>query len=142
MKYTDKDGEKKTPIVIHRAILWAIGRFFAYIIEETKWVFPTWLAPEQVRIIPVADAFNDYANKVCEELKSHDFRVSVDEWGDSFNKKIRNAELLKIPYILIVWEKEVWANTVSVREFVSKEQYTLKLNEFVDKLVEIVKSKK
>ena len=142
LKYTDKDGEKKTPIVIHRAILWAIGRFFAYIIEETKWVFPTWLAPEQVRIIPVADAFNDYANKVCEELKAHDFRASVDEWWDSFDKKIRNAELLKIPYILIVWEKEVWANTVSVREFVSKEQYTLSLNEFVDKLVEIVKSKK
>ena len=142
LKYTDKDGEKKTPIVLHRAILWAIGRFFAYIIEETKWVFPTWLAPEQVRIIPVADAFNDYANKVCEELRAHDFRASVDEWWDSFNKKIRNAELLKIPYILIVWEKEVWANTVSVREFVSKEQYTLKLNEFVDKLAEIVKSKK
>ena len=142
LTYIDKDGAKKTPVVLHRAVFGSIDRTIAFYLEQTKWILPTWLSPEQVKIIPVADAFNDYANKVCEELRAHDFRVSVDEWWDSFNKKIRNAELLKIPYILIVGEKEVGANTVSVREFVSKEQYTLSLNEFVNKLDEIVKSKK
>ena len=136
LKYTDKDWEKKTPIVLHRAILWAIGRFFAYLIEETKWNFPFWLAPEQIKIVPVADPFIDYANKVCEELKKEDIRASVDTSPDSLNKKIRNAELMKVPYILIVGEKEVGSNWVSVRVFKTKEQYEQPLNEFVKAMVE------
>jgi threonyl-tRNA synthetase len=141
LKYTDKDWEKKTPIVLHRAILWAIGRFFAYLIEETKWNFPFWLAPEQVKIVPVADPFIDYANKVCEELAKENIRVSVDTSDDSLNKKIRNAELMKIPYILIVGEKEVNSNWVSVRVFKTKEQYEQPLNEFVKAMVDKINTK-
>ena len=136
LKYTDKDWEKKTPIVLHRAILWAIGRFFAYLIEETKWNFPFWLAPEQVKIVPVADPFIDYANKVCEDLKKENLRASVDDSPDSLNKKIRNAELMKVPYILIVGEKEVNSNWVSVRVFKTKEQYEQSETEFIKAMVE------
>lgn len=136
LTYNDKDGEKKTPVVIHRAIFGTFDRFTAFLLEETKWVFPLWLAPEQVRILPVADVFSDYADKVCEELKKSNFRVSVDRSSDSLNKKIRNAELTKVPYILIVWEKEVNAEWVSVREFKTKDQYEKSMKDFIDMLIE------
>ncbi len=136
LEYTDKDGEKKTPVVIHRAIFGTFDRFTAFLLEETKWVFPFWLAPQQIRILPVADPFIDYANKVCEDLRKENIRVSVDTSADSLNKKIRNAELMKVPYILIVWEKEVNSNWVSVRVFKTKEQYEQSEAEFINAAVE------
>ena len=136
LEYTDKDGEKKTPVVIHRAIFGTFDRFTAFLLEETKWVFPFWLAPEQVKILPVADPFIDYANKVCEDLKKENIRASVDNTPDSLNNKIRNAELMKIPYILVVWEKEVNSNWVSVRVFKTKEQYEQSEAEFIKAAVE------
>lgn len=136
LEYTDKDGEKKTPVVIHRAIFGTFDRFTAFLLEETKWVFPFWLAPEQVKILPVADPFIDYANKVCEDLRKENIRVSVDTSADSLNKKIRNAELMKVPYILIVGEKEVNSEWVSVRVFKTKEQYEQSEAEFIKAAVE------
>jgi len=136
LTYNDKDGEKKTPVVIHRAIFGTFDRFTAFLLEETKWVFPLWLAPEQVKILPVADVFVDYADKVYDELKKCNFRVSVDRSSDSLNKKIRNAEITKVPYILIVWEKEQNSGWVSVREYKTKEQYEKSMKSFIDMLVE------
>ena len=136
LTYTDSDGNKKTPVVLHRAVFGSIDRTIAYYLEETKWVFPFWLAPEQVKIVPVADPFIDYANKVCEDLKKENIRASVDNTPDSLNKKIRNAELMKIPYILVVWEKEVNSNWVSVRVFKTKEQYEQSEAEFIKAAVE------
>ncbi len=132
LTYNDKDGEKKTPVVIHRAIFGTFDRFTAFLLEETKWVFPLWLAPEQIKIVTVADAFSDYAHKVCNDLRTNNFRVSVDESWDSLNKKIRNAELKKIPYILILWEKEQKSGWVSVRVFKTKEQYEQSFEEFLN----------
>ena len=141
LEYTDKDWEKKTPVVIHRAIFGTFDRFTAFLLEETKWVFPFWLAPEQVKILPVADPFLDYANKVCEDLRKENIRASVDTSADSLNKKIRNAELMKVPYILIVWEKEVDSNWVSVRVFKTKEQYEQSETEFIKTAVEKIDTK-
>ena len=95
-----------------------------------------WLAPEQIRIIPVADAFSDYARKVANKMKEKNLRVHVDESSDSFSKKIRNAEVEKVPYILIVGEKEEKAESVSVRVLKTKEQYEKSASEFVDMIVE------
>ena len=95
-----------------------------------------WLAPEQIRIIPVADAFSDYARKVVNKMKEKNLRVHVDESSDSFSKKIRNAEVEKVPYILIVGEKEEKAESVSVRVLKTKEQYEKSANEFVEMIVE------
>ena len=136
LTYNDKDGEKKTPVVIHRAIFGTFDRFTAFLLEETKWVFPLWLAPEQIKIVTVADAFSDYAHKVCNDLRTNNFRVSVDESWDSLNKKIRNAELKKIPYILILWEKEQNSGWVSVRVFKTKEQYEQSFEEFLNAMKE------
>ncbi|MDR3168384.1 MAG: hypothetical protein LBU27_01070 [Candidatus Peribacteria bacterium] len=104
------------------------------LIEHFAGAFPLWLAPEQVRIIPVADAFMSYAQQVAEQLKGQQFRVSIDDDSNSFGKKIRNAEIRKVPYILIIGEKEEKADSVSVREFKTKEQYELGKKEFVEKI--------
>lgn len=134
LEYIDSDGSSKTPVMIHRALIGSPERFMGILIEHYAGAFPLWLAPEQVRIIPVADAFMDYAKKVEEQLKAQFFRVHIDEGNESFSKKIRNAELRKVPYILIVGEKEEKANSVSVREFKTKEQYEMGVKEFGEKI--------
>jgi threonyl-tRNA synthetase len=134
LEYIDADGSSKTPVMIHRALIGSPERFMGILIEHYAGAFPLWLAPEQVRIIPVADAFLDYAKKVEQALKAQHFRVSIDEESNSFGKKIRNAEVQKVPYILIIGEKEEKAESVSVREFKTKEQYELGVKEFVEKV--------
>jgi threonyl-tRNA synthetase len=103
-------------------------------IEQFGWAFPLWLAPVQFQIVPVADKFNDYAFELAAKLRKDDFRVKVDDSTDSFSKKIRNAELMKVPYTLIVGEKEVEWNTVSVREFRSKKQYVISTDELISQV--------
>ena len=104
-------------------------------IEHFAGAFPLWLAPIQMMIVPVADVFNDYAFSLNTQFKSQDLRSKVDDSDDSFAKKIRNAELLKIPYILIVGEKEQSDGSVSVRVYKTKEQYTESVEEFIQKRV-------
>ena len=125
LSFTNEQGEKERPVVIHRAISGSLERFMGVMIEHFGGAFPLWIAPIQFQIVPVAEKFNDYAFQVASKLKKADFRVKVDEGSDSFSKKIRNAEMMKVSYILIVGEKEVSANEVSVREFRSKKQYVL-----------------
>ena len=135
LSFTNEQGEKERPVVIHRAISGSLERFMWVMIEQFWGAFPLWLAPVQFQIVPVADKFNDYAFELAARLRKDDFRVKIDDSTDSFSKKIRNAELMKVPYTLIVWEKEVEWKTVSIREFRSKKQYTLKTEELVEQVM-------
>ena len=141
MTYTNEQGEDERPAVLHVAILGSSHRFMGVLIEHFAGAFPVWLAPTQIIILPVADAFNQYASQVAESMKLHWLRVKVDMASDSLNKKIRNAEKMKIPYILIVGEKEQTDNSVSVRETKSKEQYVLPAGEFSHKILEAYKNR-
>lgn len=115
LAYIDKDGAKKTPVVLHRAILGSIDRFIAYYLEETKGALPVWLAPTQVKILPITDKQMDYAKKVTEKLKEQGIRAKLDERQEKIGYKIREAQMEKVPYMLIVGDKEIEANAVGVR---------------------------
>ena len=141
LSFVNEAGENERPVVIHRAIAGSLERFMGVMIEHFAGAFPLWMSPIQMMIVPVADVFNDYAFALNSQFKSHDLRSRVDEGSDSFAKKIRNAELLKIPYILIVGEKEQSDNSVSVRVYKTKEQYTMSVEEFVAKMESEVKER-
>lgn len=131
LSFTNEQGEKERPVVIHRAISGSLERFMGVMIEHFGGAFPLWLAPIQVQIVPVAEKFNDYAFQLKSQLNQLDVRAKVDDGSDSFSKKIRNAELMKIPYTLIVGEKEQNSDSVSVREFRSKAQYEKSIEDFI-----------
>lgn len=134
LSFTNEQGEKERPVVIHRAISGSLERFMGVMIEHFGGAFPLWLAPIQVQIVPVAEKFNDYAFQLKSQLNQLDIRAKVDDGSDSFSKKIRNAELMKIPYTLIVGEKEQNSDSVSVREFRSKAQYEKSVVDFIVQL--------
>jgi threonyl-tRNA synthetase len=115
LEYMDKDGIQKRPIMLHRAIFGSVERFFGILIEHFAGKFPLWLSPLPVRIITVADRHSEYANKVAEEIKKCDFNCDVDESSESVNKKIRNAQLMQINYMLTVGDKEIENKTVTLR---------------------------
>jgi len=115
LTYIDKDGAERTPVVIHRAILGSLDRFMAYLIEETMGAFPTWLAPVQAKFLPVTDRANDYCFTLAGQLEEQGFRVEVDERNEKIGKKIREAQLEKVPYMLIVGDRDIEAKTVSPR---------------------------
>ena len=125
LTYINEQWEPERPVVIHRAISGSIERFMGVMIEQFAGNFPLWLAPEQVRIITVADKFDKYANQVCAMLTGEGLRATIDQSDDSFSKKIRNAELEKVTYVAIVGEKEESDSTVSIRNVRTKAQYTL-----------------
>lgn len=110
-------------------------------IEHFAGAFPLRLAPQQIKIIPVAEPFVDYAKQIEKEMKEKGIRASVDSGDDSFSKKIRNAEVEKIPYIIIVGEKEESTKTLSIREYKTKKQYEIGLTEFVDKCLLEIKTR-
>ena len=116
MEYVGADGQKHRPIMIHRTAFGSIERFFGILIEQYAGAFPTWLAPVQVKILPISDKFMDYAKKVEKELDDLDIRVELDSRAEKIGYKIREAQMEKIPYMLIVGEKEAESDTVSVRE--------------------------
>jgi threonyl-tRNA synthetase len=116
LEFTNERGEKETPVVIHRAIMGSFDRFFAFYLEHTAGNFPVWLAPEQARIVPISDRHIEYAQQLEAQMKRAKLRVSVDTSSERMQAKIRDAELLKIPYILVVGDKEAAENAVSVRE--------------------------
>ena len=135
LKYVDQDGEKKTPVVLHRAIFGSLDRTIAYYLEETKGYLPTWLAPVQVQVIPVNEKYHlDYAKEVYEELKELGFRVKLDDRNEKLSYKTREAIIKKIPYLVILGQKEVDDNTISYRRSGSEETVTLSRKEFVELL--------
>ena len=131
LEYTWEDGQKHTPIMLHRVVYGSLERFFGILIEHFAWAFPLWLAPVQVMVVPVADKFNDYAFDLKSKMNANGLRVRVDDGADSFSKKIRNAELMKVPYIIIVGEKEETDKTVSVRVYKTKEQLVMSVEDFI-----------
>ena len=116
LEYTGPDGEKHRPVMIHRVVLGSIERFIGVITEHFAGAFPIWLAPEQIRILPIADRHHEYANSVREKLEAMGMRVTVDERSEKIGYKIREAQLHKIPYMLLVGDKEIEDSTVSVRK--------------------------
>ena len=115
MVYTEKDGSDCRPFMIHRALLGSIERFFGILIEHYAGAFPFWLSPVQVKVIPVAEAFDDYASEIAGQLKAAGFRAETDLSDDRMNAKIRNAQKAKVPCMLILGDKEKESGTVSVR---------------------------
>jgi threonyl-tRNA synthetase len=115
LHYTAEDGSKKRPVVLHRAVLGSLERFFGILIEHTGGDFPLWLAPEQARVIPVSDKLLDYSRSVAAALREAGLRVTIDERNEKLGAKIRHGELEKVPVLLVVGEKEREAGAVSVR---------------------------
>ncbi|MDP1745196.1 MAG: threonine--tRNA ligase, partial [Bacteroidota bacterium] len=116
LEYTGSDNQKHRPVMIHRAPFGSLERFIAVLIEHCAGKFPLWLSPEQFAILPISEKYNNYAKNVLELLKNYDIRGLVDERNEKIGKKIRDTELQKVPYMLIVGEKEEAENTVSVRK--------------------------
>jgi len=116
LEYTGEDNQKHRPVMIHRAPFGSIERFVAVLIEHTGGKFPLWLTPDQVVVLPVGERYNDYAHRVAKELEQHDIRVLVDDRNEKIGRKIRDNELKRIPYMLVVGEKEQESNSVSVRK--------------------------
>ena len=141
LEYIGKDGEKHRPVVIHRAILGSSDRFISFLLEETKGVLPTWLAPIQVKILPITDNQHEYAYKVRDELLKEGIRVEVDDRNEKTGYKIREAQLQKIPYMLVVGAKEVEENLVAIRSHKDGDLGTMKLNEFIEKISTEIKNK-
>ena len=140
LEYIGEDGKAHRPVVIHRAILGTLDRFMAFLIEETKGAFPTWLAPVQVKVLPISDKHLEYANKVKETLQDKEVRVEVDDRAEKIGYKIREAQLQKVPYMLVVGDKEQEAGEVGVRNRKDGDVGAMKLEDFVEKIDEEIKT--
>ena len=134
LEYVGEDGEKYRPVVIHRAILGTLDRFMAFLIEETKGAFPLWLSPLQVKILPISDKQNEYGEKVKAKLEEKGIRVELDNRNEKIGYKIREAQLEKVPYMLVVGDKEIESNTVSVRSRENGDIGIQSLDEFMKNL--------
>lgn len=140
--FVDEDGERKTPVMIHRAILGSLERFIGILTEEFTGAFPTWLAPTQVIVSNITDSQTDYVKEVVNELKQHGFRVKADIRNEKIGFKIREHTLRKVPYLLVVGDKEKESQHVAVRTRKGKDLGVMSVSQFVDLLDEEVKSKK
>ena len=142
LKYIDENGERKTPVVLHRAILGSLDRFMAYILEETKGALPVWLAPVQVNIIPVNNEYHlEYAKEIEKMLENANIRVKLDDRNEKLTYKMRESQTKKVPYTIIIGDKERDANTVTVRLHGTTENITLDKDEFLSKIKEVIQNK-
>lgn len=130
LEYIGSDNQKHTPVMIHRAPFGSLERFVAVLIEHCAGNFPLWLAPEQIAVLPISEKFNDYAAKVVDNLKNRDIRGFLDDRDEKIGRKIRDAEVKKVPYMLIVGEKEVAEGKVAVRKHGTGDQGSMGLEEF------------
>jgi threonyl-tRNA synthetase len=142
LTFIDVDGKEKEPIVIHRSSIGAIERTMAFLIEHYAGAFPTWLAPVQVKIIPVADRHNDYAKKVMVELKNHGIRAEIDDRSERMNLKIRQAQLEKVPYMVVIGDKEIEGDTVAVRRRSGEQLPAQSLASFIETVAKEITDKK
>jgi len=134
LEYTDEDNQKKTPVMIHRAPFGSLERFTAVLIEHTSGHFPLWLTPDQVAVLPLSEKYNDYARKVAKQLNEQGVRANIDLRNEKLGRKIRDNELKRIPYMVIVGEKEEAEGLVSMRQQGGGEQRTMPVQEFIDKI--------
>jgi len=142
LSYVGQDGKEYTPIMLHRVILGSMERFLGALIEHYGGAFPVWLSPVQAVIIPIADEHKGYAEKIAEKLRGNDIRAEIDDRNARMQHKIRDAEVKKIPYMLIVGGKEAQAESVSVRERSKGDLGPMKLAEFIGKIADEVKEKR
>jgi len=141
MTFVNDKWEQEKTFMLHRALFGSFERFLWLLIEHYAGSFPLWLSPEQVKIVPVSDVFMSYSDKIYTKLRESWIRVKVDDSSDSLNKKVRNAELQKVPYILIIWEKEEKENKVSIRNYKTKEQSEAKIDEFIASILKEIKDR-
>ena len=141
LEYVAENNEKERPVVIHRAILGSLERFIAFLIEETKGVLPLWLAPKQIKVVPISEQFMEYAEMVNGKLLAHDVRSEIDGRNESLSYRIRDAVKQKVPYIVIVGEREANNGVVSVRVRGSKDNKEYSVDEFVNLVLEEIKHK-
>ncbi|MFZ5948100.1 MAG: threonine--tRNA ligase [Stygiobacter sp.] len=141
MHYIGEDGKEHRPFMVHRALLGSLERFFGVLIEHYGGAFPTWLAPVQVAVVPVSQVFLDYAKQVADKLKENDIIVELDERNEKIGYKIRDWETKKVPYMLIVGEKEKESNSVSVRRHKAGDQGSINLQDFVIKIKDEINNK-
>jgi threonyl-tRNA synthetase len=142
LEYTGADNQKHRPVMIHRAPFGSLERFIAVLLEHTAGNFPLWLMPEQVTVLPVSDRFNNYAKKVLESLKFSDIRTLIDDRSEKIGRKIRDAEVSKIPFMLVIGEKEVENETIAVRKHREGDLGVMKLNEFIQLVQDAEKQSK
>ena len=141
LQYIGEDGAKHQPLMVHRALLGSVERFFGILIEHYAGAFPLWLAPVQVEVCPVSEKVADYANHVTDTLKRHGLRVHLDDRNEKLPAKIRDAQMQKIPYMLVLGPKEAEAGTVSVRHRTKGDLGPKPLPEVIDALKQEVESK-
>ena len=142
LKYVDQDGTKKTPVVLHRAILGSLDRFMAYILEETKGALPLWLSPVQINIIPVNNEYHlEYAKEIYNKLYDLNIRVELDDSDEKLSYKMRESQTRKIPYTLVLGDKEKEEGTVNYRKFGSRDTFSLNVDEFIKLIQEEIKNK-
>ena len=134
LSFKNEKNEDEQPVVIHRAISGSLERFMGIMIEHFAGTFPLWLAPEQVRIIPVGEAFFGYADEVYQELKKAGLRIKFDDSNDSLGKKMRNAEVDHVNYILVVGDAEMQARTVAVRNYKTQDKTTESIGDFAARM--------
>jgi threonyl-tRNA synthetase len=142
LTYIDKDNEKKRPVMIHRTIFGSIERFIGILIEHYAGKFPLWLSPVQVILLPISDKFNDYAYELKKEMIDKNIRVDIDDRAEKIGYKIREAQLQKVPYMLVLGKKEVENNDVSVRAREEGDLGRMEIEDFIGKVIEEVKNKK
>lgn len=141
LEYTDRDGEKKRPVMIHRVVFGSIERFIGVITEHFGGAFPLWLSPVQVKVLPITDRVTDYAEGICEKLEAADLRAEVDTRSEKIGYKIREAQQQKIPYMLVVGDKEAETGEVSVRVRQGGDIGTMSIDSFIEKAQEENKSR-
>lgn len=141
IRYIDAEGKEQEPYVLHRALIGSFERFFSFLIETHGGDFPLWFTPEQVYVIPISDKHHEYSQKVYEELRSAGLRVKLDDRTKSMQSRIRDAEKMKIPYVVIIGDKEIETETISVRTRRNKGEGLMKVQEFIDNLKEEIRTK-
>ena len=135
LSYINENGEKVSPVMVHRAVLGSYERFLVLLLEQTKGVLPLWLSPIQVNIIPVnMNYHDDYCKKLKEKLLEEDIRVEYDDSEESMNKKIRQSNIMKNPYTIIIGDKERDNNLISYRKYGSEETISMNIEEFINKI--------
>ena len=145
LTYVDKEGNKQTPVVLHRAILGSLDRFMAYILEETKGNLPLWLMPTQVMILPVKnedEEINAYAQELYDYLYENRIRVELDDRAEKLGYRIREAQIAKVPYLVVLGKNEAGAKTVSYRLHGEQDSTTVSMEEFCEMLKEEIRTKK
>ena len=141
MEYTDRDGTKKNPYIIHRTSIGCYERTLALLIEKYAGAFPMWLAPEQVRVLPIADRHHEVARQVGEKLKEAGLRAEVDDRSEKLGYKLREARMQKVPYMLVIGDKEAEEGTVAVRKRGSEESKTMTVDEYIALALQEVRDK-